>query len=163
MGHHAREVIRHVGMPMWKAPLVTRFMRERMARDIGAIPLFAGVDVLLEGLAERGVGIAIVTSNSEANVRRVLGPRHAGLVRHYGCGASLFGKRPKLRKVLAASGVRPGEALCIGDEIRDLHAARAERMPFGAVSWGFTTLESLLAHSPEEVFTRVEEILERVG
>ena len=162
-GHEARQVMRHVGMPVWKAPLVARFMREAMARDIGAIPLFAGVDRLLEGLAERGVKLAIVTSNSEANVRRVLGSRHAALIHHYACGASLYGKRPLLRRVLGASGVRPDQALAIGDEIRDLRAAHAERIPFGAVSWGFTRVESLAAHAPREVFTRVEEILEKVA
>ena len=162
-GADAREVIRHVGMPMWKMPAVTAFMRREMARDAGEIALFGGVGEMLEGLAARRVEVAIVTSNSEPNVRRVLGPRLAALVGHYGCGASIFGKRPKLRQVLAAARVRPEEALCIGDELRDLRAAHAEGIPFGAVAWGFTTLESLAAHAPRELFTRMEEIVERVA
>lgn len=162
-GMDAREVIRHVGLPMWKVPALTRHMRRRMTEDAGGISLFAGVDGMLEGLASRGVTLAIVTSNAEPNVRRVLGPRLASLVRHYECGASLFGKRPKLRKVLLASGVPAAGAIAIGDEIRDLNAARAEGIPFGAVGWGFTRLESLAALSPDEVFTRVEEIVERVA
>ena len=161
-GHDARRVIRHVGMPMWKAPFVARFMRAQMAREIHGISLFAGVDRLLEELPRRGVRVAIVSSNSEPNIRRVLGERHAGLVGHYGCGASLFGKRRKLRAALAAAGVRPEEAISIGDEIRDLVASRAERIPFGAVAWGYTRPESLAALAPDEVFSRVEEILERV-
>lgn len=162
-GRTAWQVIEHVGMPMWKAPMVTRYMRARLAREAPAIPLFPGVGAALEALAERGVVLSIVSTNSEANVRRVLGARHAALVSHYGCSASLFGKRPKLRRVLAASGVAPAEALCIGDELRDLHAARAERIPFGAVAWGFTKVEALAAHAPEELFHRVEEIADRFG
>lgn len=157
-GQEAMRIIRHVGLPAWKLPLVARYMRREMARQISAIPLFAGVDAMLEELSRAGVVLAIVSSNSEENVRRVLGPRLAALVRHYEGGASMFGKGPRLRRVLRASGVRPGEALCIGDEIRDVRAAREEKIPVGVVSWGFTRLEALLAHSPEEVFTRVDEI-----
>jgi hypothetical protein len=31
------------------------------------------------------------------------------------------------------------------------------------VSWGYTHPEALRAHAPEEMFERVEEILERIG
>ncbi|HSU15669.1 HAD hydrolase-like protein [Longimicrobium sp.] len=162
-GLDARRIIEHVGLPLWKLPLVARWMRRRMAADIGSIALFPGVDEMLRQLSEDGVRIAIVSSNSPANVRRVLGPENAARVAFYGCGVSLFGKRRKLRKVLAGSGVAAAEALCIGDEIRDLHAARAEGIAFGAVAWGYTTAAGLAAHHPEMLFTRVDEIAGRLG
>lgn len=161
-GYEARRIIQHLEVPMWKMPLVAREMRRRMSRDIGRIALFPGVEEMLEGLAEGGVALAVVTSNSAENVRRVLGPRSTALVRHLECGAALLGKRPRLRKVLRAARVAPGQAICIGDEIRDLHAARAEGIPFGAVTWGFTHGAALRALAPEAVFERVEEIVETV-
>lgn len=161
--HDARHNMRHLGVAPWKMPLVARDMRRRMTREIGGITRFPGVDEMLEQLAERGVAIAVVTSNSAENVRRVLGPANWARIRHVECGASLFGKRPKLRKVLRAAGVRPADALCIGDEIRDLHAARAEGIPFGAVTWGYTHAAALRALAPDEVFETMEEIVERVG
>ncbi|HEX8905169.1 MAG TPA: hypothetical protein VF771_10030, partial [Longimicrobiaceae bacterium] len=103
------------------------------------------------------------SSNSAANVRHALGAANAGLIRYYGCGASLFGKRVKLRQVLRESGTPAGAAICIGDEVRDLHAARAEGIAFGAVAWGYTRLEALAALAPEEIFTRVDEIAERLA
>jgi phosphoglycolate phosphatase len=162
-GYDARAIIRHLRVPMWKMPLVARDLRARMNRDIGSIALFPGVGEMLARLAERGVAIAVVSSNSAENARAVLGPRNAALVRHMECGAAVFGKRRKLRKVLRAAGVRPAAALCIGDEIRDLHAARAEGIPFGAVTWGYTKGDALRALSPEIVFDRVEEIVARIA
>lgn len=162
-GLDARHVIRHVGLPMWKVPLVARWMRRRMAADIGSIALFPGVDAMLRGVAADGVRIAIVSSNSAANVRRVLGAETASLVGFYGCGASLFGKRRHLRRMLRDSGVAAADALCVGDEIRDLHAARAEGIAFAAVTWGYTTADGLAAHRPELIFTRVEQIAEALG
>jgi len=162
-GHDARHIIRHLGVPFWKMPLIARDFRARMNREIGAIAVFPGVHEMLARLDDAGVSIALVTSNSAENVRRVLGERSFGRIRHLECGAGLFGKRPRLRKVLRAAGARPADALCIGDEIRDLHAARAEAIPFGAVTWGYTTAQALRAQAPDEVFTRVEEIAEWLG
>lgn len=159
----ARQIVGHLGIPVWKMAVIARQMRQHMARDIGSISPFPGVEGVLRELAGRGVQLAIVTSNSVENVRQVLGPDTAALIRHWGCGVSMFGKGPKLRAILRRSGVPAAEAICIGDEIRDLEAAHAEGIPFGAVSWGYTHPEALRAHRPEEMFASVEEILEKVG
>lgn len=158
-GYDARRMIRHLRTPAWKLPFIARHMRRRMASDIHRIPLFSGVDRLLRELHAHGVTIAVVTSNSEANVRRLLGPRNAALVRHYGCGASLLGKAGKLRRVLRTSGIAAADAVKIGDEIRDLHAARAAGMAFYAVGWGYTHAAALAEHGPDAVFQTMDEMM----
>jgi len=162
-GQGARQVVGHLGVPAWKLPRIARQMRLQMAQDIGGIALFPGVDRLLRELAVRKIQLAVVTSNSIDNVRQVLGPDSAALIHHYECGASIFGKRPKLRAVLRASRVPAAAAISIGDEIRDLEAARAEGIAFGAVTWGYTNPEALRALAPEEMFASPEEILRKMG
>ncbi len=162
-GQGARQVVAHLGVPAWKLPRIAQQMRRQMTRDIGGIALFPGVDRLLRELAAREVRLAIVTSNSIDNVRQVLGPDSTALIHHYECGASIFGKRPKLRVVLRASGMPAAAAISIGDEVRDLEAARAEGIAFGAVTWGYTNPEALRAQNPEEVFASLEEILQKMG
>src|SRR4051794_34932519 len=134
--YSARQMIQRAGVPWWKLPLIARQVRALTARDIGYICLFEGVAQVIERLSQQGIALAIVTSNSDANVRQVLGPNLASRITYYQCGVSLFGKRPRFLKVLKQHGVSPREALCIGDEIRDLEASRAARIPFGAVAWG---------------------------
>lgn len=162
-GRTARQNFADFGVPAWKLPRVGRDFRRHMARDIAQISLFPGVDRLLRGLAERGIRTAVVTSNSADNVRRVLGPENAALIQHYACGVSIFGKRAKLRGVLRDSGIAAAEAICIGDEIRDMEAARAEGIAFGAASWGYTHPEALRNHGPEEMFSSVDEILRKLS
>ncbi|MDJ1159712.1 HAD hydrolase-like protein [Chelatococcus sp. SYSU_G07232] len=157
-GLSGRQLMRRHGVPLWKVPLITRHMRVLMARDIDQIPLFDGVDDMLARLAAQGVTLAVVTSNAETNVRRVLGPRNAALIRHYECGASVFGKPDKLRKVLRKAGVAPGEAIVIGDEIRDIEAGKVVGMATGAVAWGYTALPALVARMPTRVFERIDDI-----
>jgi phosphoglycolate phosphatase len=48
--------------------------------------------------------------------------------------------------------------MVIGDELRDLNAAKAARMAFGAVSWGLTRPEALEAGKPEAVFRQMSDI-----
>jgi phosphoglycolate phosphatase len=157
-GHHAGAVLRHLGIARWKVPLIASAMRRRMAADVAGVALFPGVPEMMNALADAGVRLAIVSSNSDANVRRVLGPGLASLVEHYGCGAAMMGKRPKLRAAARALRVPLAQVLCIGDEIRDLEAAHAEGMAFGAVTWGFTRADALAVHAPAALFHAVDEI-----
>jgi phosphoglycolate phosphatase len=54
--------------------------------------------------------------------------------------------------------VDPSQAVVIGDELRDLNAAKAARMAFGAVSWGLTRPEAMEAGGPEFLFRQMSEI-----
>jgi phosphoglycolate phosphatase len=155
---HPREVMARLGVPLWKVPRIARRMRQLKAQEAHRLPLFPGVAELLRDLAGRGVPRAIVSSDSEANIRVTLGPDNAGLIGHYACGAGLFGKPPKLRQVLRRYGMRPAEALYVGDELRDAEAARSVGISFAAVSWGFATPEALRQQAPARLFASVAEI-----
>lgn len=157
-GLDARQIMRHLRVPNWKLPFIANHMRQLMARDIGGIRLFDGVPEMLRALTDRGVTIAIVSSNSVENIHCILGPEAAGRVAHYGCGASLFGKAAKFRKVLRTTGVPAELAVGIGDEVRDIDAARKLGMGCAAVGWGYAREDALAARRPDRLLTRVEEI-----
>ncbi len=161
--YSAREMLAHVGLPLWKAPLVGRSFKQIMAGKIDQIPLFAGVNAMLRALNERGVALSIATSNACENVRNVLTPEITDLMVYPQCGTSLFGKSARLRNILRHTGVRPDEAIFIGDELRDMDAAVSEGIHFGAVTWGYTSADALVARSPAEVFASVEEIVSKIA
>jgi phosphoglycolate phosphatase len=145
---------------LWKVPFIAARFRSLMAKQIEMIAPFPGVPDLLGRLAQAGSTLAIVTSNSCANVRRVLGRKNMGLVAACEGGVSVFGKHMKLRKVLRRIGIHPAQAIFIGDEIRDIEAARHAGIASGAVAWGFTDLDALRAHSPDMLFSTVDEMLQ---
>lgn len=157
-GCDVKQIMRHVGIPLWKVPRVASDFRTMMASEIDDIPLFDGVGAMLHTLVGENVRLAVLSSNSESNVRAVLGPEHARLIECYACGASLFGKRSKLRRLLGEMNIDRRHALCVGDEVRDAEAARSERLRFGAVSWGYTRADVLQATRPDYLFRRVDDI-----
>ena len=160
-GYDAKALMRHVGLPLWKFPQVGAHFKKLMAADISRIKLFDDIGEVLQQLSADGVLLAIVSSNSTENVRKVLGP-HAALITHFECGVDLFGKRHKLSRLRKATGLQPYEILCVGDELRDMEAARAERIPFGAVTWGYSRFDALPAQSPDEAFSEVGELVTRL-
>lgn len=161
-GADPREILAHLGVRRWKLPLIARHIRRLKAQHIATIPLFPGVDKLLQTLHARGIVTAMVSSDAESNVRHALGARNAALIAHYACSASMFGKAAKFRRVLRQASVAPGEALCVGDEIRDLESAREVGVAFGAVSWGYTSAAALKERAPDAMFTSMGDILKMV-
>jgi phosphoglycolate phosphatase len=106
--------------------------------------------------------LGVVSSNSREIVEAILGSTTAPLIKHWACGASMFGKASKLRTVLRASKVRAQEAIYIGDEVRDAEAAHKVGMAYGAVAWGVHNLETLRAHNAAEFFNEPKEIAEKI-
>jgi phosphoglycolate phosphatase len=159
----SREVIDFLGISRWKLPLIARHLRKLIGINAHQIELFPGTPDLLERLAATGVKIALVTSNSEANARKILGERHAARIDCYACGSSLFGKAPKFRRVLKKMATPPAAALAIGDETRDIDAAREVGMRAGAVLWGYASEAVLTAHAPDTLFREPQDILDYVA
>lgn len=153
----AREVMRRLGVKRWKLPMIARYVRTRMAADVDQIALFDGAGAMIEEVAAAGLKLAVVSANGEATIRTVLGP-HAGRIGAFAGGVSLFGKRGKLLRMSRVAGVPPAQTMVIGDEIRDLDAARKAGMAFGAVSWGLTRADALAARRPDALFERMTDI-----
>lgn len=156
-GLDARAVIRHLGIPAWKLPFITRHMHALAARDAAATTLFPGILSMLSALDRSGIRLAIVSSNAEANVRHALGPE-AARFRHYACGAAMFGKARRLQGVMRAAGIGGTDTLYVGDEIRDHAAASEAGCAFGAVSWGYTRADALASRAPALLFAEPAEI-----
>lgn len=153
-----REILKRLEVPRWKVPFIARHMRRLKSAHMASIPLFAGVDRMLRTLHSGGVRLALVSSDTEKNARRQLGHANAALFTTFACGASLHGKSAKFRRVLRRSGVDPAHAIAIGDEVRDIEAARAVGMACGAVTWGYAAPDTLRALAPDLVFDRLEDI-----
>lgn len=160
--HSAADILKQLKVPKWKLPQLMIQTRRYSARDWQSIKLFPGTENMLSALRTAGLQVAIVSSNSEQTIRKILGPETAALVQYYACGASLFGKAAKLRTVLRKTRALPAESIYIGDEIRDAISAREIDMAFGAVSWGYTTPEALDREKPALRFTTVSEIVAKL-
>jgi phosphoglycolate phosphatase len=156
----ATHILAEVNLPLWKVPRVVTAMRRLMAEEIECIHLFPGIAECCRSAIQNGWKLGVVSSNSEDNVRRVLGDDLAAHFSVFQCGASLLGKASKLRRAVRRAGVPPDQAIYIGDEVRDLDAATEAGLAFGAVTWGWNDRTTFAARQPSVMFESIAELTE---
>lgn len=154
-----RELLKRLKVPLLKLPAIATYTQRLQNEQIDKIILFDGIGEVLRELKGRGVTLVVVTSNDADNVRTVLGAELSALIDHYSCGSSLFGKADKFKSVLKTFKVKPDEVLSVGDELRDIEAARKTSIRVGAVTWGYAHEDSLLSEKPDHVFGKPSDIL----
>jgi phosphoglycolate phosphatase len=157
-GQDNRAVMQALGVKLWQLPGIAVHMRQVALDKADHIALFPGVHEMLVALARAGVRIAVVSSNGEEAIRRVLGGELSRVVHDYDCGAAIFGKAAKFRRVVRRADVAPAEAIAIGDEARDIDAATAAGVASGAVTWGYATPGLLESRAPTHIFRSIDEV-----
>lgn len=152
-----REIMRQMQVPRWKLPVVAAdFIR--LMREAPPVPLFPGVGEALRELRARGVRLAILTSNAEDNVRKVLGADLVAMVETVDGGAHVLGKHRRIAKMLDRFRDCARRAIYIGDQLSDAEGARRAGVAFGAVAWGYAHPDALRAAAPDEFFGQVAEL-----
>ncbi len=128
---------------------------------------FDGIDQMLERLAERGYGLAIVSNKFDSAVKD-LNRQYFGDVIPVAIGeaeAAGIKKKPAPDTVFAAMrelGAEPRQCICVGDSEVDIRTARNAGMPCICVTWGFKTREFLEDQGAEFIVDTPEELLEEI-
>ena len=102
---------------------------------------FDGVEQALNQIAEKGLGLAVVTNK----ITRLAQPlvRAAGWQERFECvigGDTTAFPKPHPAPVLEACrrlGVHPGEVLMVGDDVRDIQAGQRAGSLTAAATWGY--------------------------
>jgi phosphoglycolate phosphatase len=133
-----RELLRQLGITIWKLPRLTRAFQAAAAEGADALRVFDGLPEALAELAGRGHTLGVLSSNREDTIRRCL--RANGVEHHFAFVIGypkLFGKAKALRRIMRARRADRGDMLYVGDELRDVEAAHKARVAVAAVTWGF--------------------------
>ena len=103
--------------------------------------VFEGVPALLDAIGARGLSWGIVTNKAQRYTEPLL--RELGFDRGAACvvcGDSTPHVKPHPASLLRAAellALAPAECLYVGDDLRDIQAARAAGMRFVAAGWGY--------------------------
>lgn len=159
-GMSHRQFMRHHGIRFWRLPRIVRRFQAAAAAEADKLRLFPGLAEVLRDLHARGVRLGVLSSNREDNIRRALAANGVEALFAFVVGCPrLFGKGRALRRLLRADGTDRREVLYVGDEVRDLEAARKAGIHAAAVTWGFHAEHVLRAANPEYVVSDPRELL----
>ncbi|MEQ9438923.1 MAG: HAD-IA family hydrolase [Cyclobacteriaceae bacterium] len=161
-GKRSREALEQLQIPMIRLPAIARRMKAELQKEIHLLKPIASIKEVLSELNSH-YRLGIVTSNSLSNVERFLEANEMSFFDFIHSSSSLFGKSSVLRGVLRVRRLLREETVYIGDETRDIEAAKKSRIDMIAVSWGANSAEVLaslqpqfLIHQPEGLLTLLE-------
>jgi phosphoglycolate phosphatase len=147
------EILDYLNIAPYKLPLVIYYFKRLMKRESTLVSLFPQTKELLEALQKNGVGIFILSSNSEQNVKKILGPS-SHLVDAFYCGAGLKSKDRHFKKILKQYPSK--HFISVGDETRDYDAATKWDIPHLNVTWGYASKEVFAGLETVESFKELE-------
>ncbi len=138
--------------------IVEVYRRLWFGRYVDEPVLFEGVEGLLEGLAEEGRLLAVATAKSRRGLATDL--ERTGLGRFFQASRTVDEASSKpspdmLLGILNELGVRPKEALMVGDAVHDLQMANNAGVASVGVASGTTARDVLLGSGPLECLDTV--------
>lgn len=123
--------------------------RALMKLRMGQVKAFAGIAPVIRELHNSGNKLYIISSNSQSNVEDFL-KEHDLLDcfdRVYG-GVGLFNKAHVLKRVMRHNKIEPNHSFYVGDEVRDINAAKHAGVRIVSVAWGYNDIDALKEEKP---------------
>lgn len=157
-GKRPREILKHLGISIFKLPFVIRKARREINSHIAG--LSPSVDLLptLKLLKENNCEVGIVTTNIEENVQEFLHSNNLDQFDFFYTVKKIFGKDKTISKIIKEMGLEKSNVFFVGDEVRDIEAGKKARIKTIAVSWGYNTKEALARENPDYLIDSPEEL-----
>lgn len=160
----SRELIGRSQVAPYKLPFLLRRVRQELNREIGHLEPIPEMKPTLLALKQQGHQLGIVTSNSAQNVRAFLNAQALEPVFDFvSTGLALLGKSQVLQRLLNRQQLHPANVIYVGDETRDIEAARRIGIQSVAVTWGFNSSQILAAENPNFLIHHPGELLQVVA
>jgi phosphoglycolate phosphatase len=162
-GLSTRQLLRRQGISLWRLPRLVRKFHAAAAETADRLKLVAGLPEVLAALRTAGVRLGVLSSNREDNIRRCLRANGVEPLFAFVVGyPRLFGKAKALARILRAERLDRSEVLYVGDELRDVEAAKKAGVTAAAVTWGFHTAALLGAAGPDHLVSDAAELMRLV-
>jgi len=155
-----RYLIQKAGIPLWEIPEFIYQVKSKLKKK-NNIRLFPDILDVFKKLSEN-YNLGIVSSNSEENVKIALKKyKIENLFKFIYSDSSIFGKHLILKKMCKKYKINPDDVIYVGDEDRDIIAAKKARIKVIAVTWGFNSEKLLKKEKPDYLIHTPKEILEK--
>jgi phosphoglycolate phosphatase len=154
-------MIQAVGASMWQLPFFLRRARLNVQECILALEPVPGIIETLQQLKTHGFSLGILSSNSQKNIHAYLKKYQISCFDFVYTSQNIFGKDKHLKKILQQTGLQPerDQLIYIGDEIRDIEAAKKAYFKNIGVTWGYNSPHILQQSKPDFVCEKPDHLL----
>jgi phosphoglycolate phosphatase-like HAD superfamily hydrolase len=154
---------RWLRISVWRLPLLFWKGRSVMGQHIANVHPFPGMKEAVQQLHREGYNLFVLSSNSVQNIQAFLenNQMSTDFTKIYG-GIGFLGKARVIRKLIRRNGLHTKNTVYIGDEARDVEAARRAGIGTVAVTWGYSNEVVLSEHNPIALAATPEELLKAI-
>ena len=104
--------------------------------------------------------MCVMSTNSTSNINSFLARTgFSGYFQAVYGGVGLLNKATALKRILKKNGLKSEDAVYVGDEVRDIIAAKEVNVPVVSVAWGFNGSDRLIKESPMVIVRTRPELL----
>lgn len=158
-GMSSEDFYKSLGISKFKLLLYTFKFLNRLNKNIEGLVTFDGLPEVLKALKDREIILGIVTSNTVGMVNKFIKDDQIEYFDYIKQCRFVFGKGRKIKKIVRKLGLKNDEVIYIGDETRDIKAARDAGVKVASVTWGYNVEKVLNDANPDYIIRRPEELL----
>ena len=119
-----KERSKYMGVALYKMPFIAPEFYNYYKEEMIDMSINKGIKKLLNDLNEDGYKLAVISSNSEHNIREFFIKRNIKVFKEILCSKHIFSKDKIINKFLKRKKLNPNEVIYIGDETRDIEACQ---------------------------------------
>lgn len=158
---NSRAILQRLGVSTVTAVRIVNQIRKGLHLRMHEIEMISGTREAILELHRKGFPMGILSSNSSENIRGFLARFDLLECFHFiETGVSLFGKSQRILRVMKKCRIDPASVIYVGDETRDMEAARSSRVGSLAVCWGANGREALESEAPDFCIDHPSELLD---
>ncbi len=156
----AKEMIEYLGVPLLKVPAILARAKHEFHKGIEKVKLIEGLHDVLHELHDRGVLMGIVSSNAAKNIESFLTNHDLKIFDFLHSTTKIWSKHHSLEKLIKQRKFPREHVYYVGDETRDISAAKKSGVHGVSVTWGYNSAKALAADSPDHLLEAPAELLQ---
>ncbi|AFZ37102.1 HAD-superfamily hydrolase, subfamily IA, variant 1 [Stanieria cyanosphaera PCC 7437] len=159
----SREIIQQSEISIFKIPFLIKRLQRELKKEISNLEPIHGIDLVLRQLKQHDYKLGIITSNAKENVVAFLEKHQLDNIFDFiYSGTTIFGKHRIINNIIKQYQIEPNQFIYVGDETRDIRAAKRSKVIAIAVTWGFNSAEILAHYQPDFLVTTPVELLSAI-
>ncbi len=157
-------ILKEFKIPLRRVPRYLIQGKKLLLKRNDKITPIKGIESVLKDLKKAGYDMQIVSSNSAPIIVSFL--RRYKIEQYFSSvhgNIGLFSKAQALKKIIKRQNKQIGECIYIGDEVRDIEAAKKINLSIVAVTWGFNGEQILKEHDPNALAIKPSQLAGKIA
>jgi phosphoglycolate phosphatase len=154
-----KEIHKYFGIKFYELPKLVKRAKEEFNKIADDVSLIRGMDAVIKELRAEGKVLGILTSNNVGNVEKVLQNNNLEYFNFIYESEKIGGKGKILSNIVKKHGFSAEKTVYIGDEPRDIVAAKKAAIAGVGVTWGLKSKNDLQSEGADFIFENPRGIL----